>query len=506
MLDPHLNSRLHFFMICGAKGSDGNMANLNTSTGLTLELSVPGEPSYQMGALPCRATLFSSTDVPLKLPALSDRSGVLIFEIFDQLGNLVRRQSAATQQTMQNAGTNALPPIMQTLPPNGHLTEVFDLSAQHYPLPIGCFEVQCRLDIAEEDVHLVSKRVDIEVVDGEVEDVLFLRDNPMLDSLSVFLRSGNAEQSLFHLRQYATGRPLAARHARRLLARPEVGEAFVAEASDFVSDTVDRLYQRWMVWAEGDSIFAHKFFRGNAVEGSIRRANLPDGCRLLRQAYFDANDHLHIFLIKNNSILTCHRFEAESLEQTIIYYLPTGMEIDPIISVDSKSIHIGIAKRGFSYVRLSHQGAMQEICRLHESRSRTHSGRFDRQEGAFKLLYWNGPHSKTLETVIATVSDRTLWWRKVDQLPLRGEPTEVAFERDARGCLHLLVATSRNRLYHLEDERAPWLLARGQKRYFPYVVANQQVYLGAYFWPKGYRFLELEQAKGKPRIVNFDVS
>lgn len=479
------------------------MANLRSSA-LVLALSVPEEPSYQMGGLPCRVTLHSHGEHPLNVPALSDRGGALVFEIHDQLGNLVRRQSAATQTAMQAGNANVLPPIMQALNPAGHLTEVFDLSTLHYPLPLGCFQVRAFYDFAEEDLHLVSEPASIEVLDADVEDLFVLRDNPMLDSLSLFSRNRDSERSVFHLRQYAADRPLAARYARRLLDGPQVDDAFVAEASVFASDTVDRLYQRWMVWVEGEGIYAQKFYRGNAIDGSIRRAHLPAGCRLLRSAYFDTDDQLFIFLIRNDSVLTCHRFDAESLQRTIIYYLPSGLEVDPIISVDREFIHIGVAKRGLSYVKLNHQGAMEEICRLHDSRMPTHSGRYDRRERAFKMLYWNPPHNKTFEAAVISVADRKLWHRRVEQVPLRGEPTEIAFDRDVRERLHLLVATSRNRLYHLQDQRTPWLLAKGQSRYFPYVIAGQQVYLGGFFWPKGYRFLQWEEAKGKPRVVDFD--
>ena len=78
------------------------------------------------------------------------------------------------------------------------------------------------------------------------------------------------------------------------------------------------------------------------------------------------------------------------------------------------------------------------------------------------------------------------------------------FDHDSKGRFHLLVATSAGRLYYFCQQRGPALIASGEERFFPVVIARARVYLGCYRSDHGYRFLEFDRYKWGSKIVDYE--
>lgn len=121
-----------------------------------------------------------------------------------------------------------------------------------------------------------------------------------------------------------------------------------------------------------------------------------------------------------------------------------------------------------------------------------------------RVLFHDGPHGRALDLVVVGPEPRRVNRLSIDNLPVDGTLREMCFDRDPDGRFHLLVSTSRRKLYYFRNGQGPTLIASGEDRFLPIVHAPAGVYLGCYQSAFGYRFLHFQRAVHGSRIATFD--
>jgi hypothetical protein len=154
--------------------------------------------------------------------------------------------------------------------------------------------------------------------------------------------------------------------------------------------------------------------------------------------------------------------------------------------------------------RLGHDGGLRERKRPYTTRllpALCESNPFSRRS---HLAFRDGVHGRTLRLLSVDHENDRADVLAIDDLPLRGRIGELSFEQDRGGRFHLLVSTSRRKLYYLRDGRGPILLAEDESRFCPKVHAGAGVYLGFATARHGYRFLQFRAAAYRHRVVTFE--
>jgi hypothetical protein len=449
-------------------------------------------------------TLSNRGDSCLTIPSYHDQSDALALHIFSDEGDLFRRVDGLAQQAMLSAAAVDTEPMLQDLEPGESWSWDLNLLAAHSPLPAGHYQIEATYSYPAENVDLKSERSSFEVRAAEISSAAFLRDNPVLDGLTLALCEGKGRASRHHLRLHNAGRPLAAWYAASVAQRPHMENFFCAQASFYQTESFDPFFRRWAVWQEGPLVFAHAFDEGAPEADSLHIARIPAGHRLIRFAHATAADQLYVFFIDHKQRLVARLFEEQRLRDVFIHYLPDHLELDPVLGADETGLRIALFHRGLSYTKLDHQGDVLDSMKPYNSRLRCSSARYEAETDQFKAVFRERGKGKSVEMLVTDCATASVESLALGPLPLRGELHELAFDRDLQGHFHLLASTSRRQLYHLTPGRGPLRIAQGEDSFFPCVCASTDVFLGYFRKDRGYRFLQRNVDSAGPNINNHE--
>lgn len=432
------------------------------------------------------------------LPGPDDQSGALSLLFHRPDGTLARTMSGLTHQYMMSSARLDMTPVLTPLGPGEAWDWTLDTAAWHYPLPAGRYQVQARLHYR--DAEWLSAPAAIEVSTAALASVSALRDNPVLDGLALLLRADNT----WTLRQHNTRRPLAAWYSRVLDPAPPAG-AFLASPAFFRTDSFEHFFEKWLIWSAEGLVQARHYQWGRA-EGDLLSVPLPRGLRLLPQASYGDGGPLRLFFMGPGRVLYVGHLDSAGLHPLFRQRLPGPANgPDPVVRADCDALHIVTPHAGLHYLRLDHQGNRRLEQTLLRTRLRVAHCELDPERRTVRALFRGGEHDRSLLLVEAGVEPARLRQWRIDDLPVRGALREFAFGSDGRGRFHLLVATSRQRLYYLTEGGAPRRIATGDGPFHPLVSAAGGVYLGLWRPDTGYRFLQFAQRRQGPRVVDFEV-
>jgi len=470
---------------------------------LELELRVPQALLSTLAGLRVEVELHNRGEETWELPATYDRTDALTFEVYGAGGEWVRRMSGVTHQAMMTTARIEWEPLLDTLPPGETWRWDLDLSSFHYPLPPGEYEVFAAYRYPPAGVGLRSGGVRVRVTAPALRSLFALRDNPVLDGLTLLFRDGQGERAAHYLRQHNYDRPLASWYSARVLEGEPVAEAFCAATGFFQTASFAPFSRRWLVWQSGETLRARVYYDG-APTADERTAPCPPGRTLLPSAFYDEEETLYVFFRDGAGALECYRFEASALVPLFSHPLPPEANQVAALRGYGDAVHLGLSGPGLRYQRLGLQGAILEDRSLLRTRLSLFSCEFDAERSLFKALFSDTPHGRTVRIVAADVARDTLTEYEMPRLRLRGDPTEMAMDQHWRGRLHLLVATGDRRLYYYSQERGPALIAEGEERFYPrIIVVPGAVYLGYYTRAAGYRFAEFSRRHHGRKLVPF---
>lgn len=459
---------------------------------LRLELAIQNTVLTAHEGLKVEVRLYNEGAESLELPGTFDTTGALGFEFFAPDGSLKLRMDGQTHQDMLVAGRPQTKPHLEPLAPGAHWTWKLDLASYHYPIVAGLYDVAAIYRFPPAGIELRSERDYIHVSEPRLVRLDTLRDDPVLDGLTLLMQTRRGEEDQYFLRLYNHGKPLAAWYSERVLAGETMTGVFCSHAGFFQDDSFAPFFNRWIIWRDGAGICAQLHARGKPV-GPKRRAPLPPGKRLLRSAFHTIDNRLAVFLLGPDGSLECHALDDDGLSEIFVHPLRGPLERDPVIGADEQFIHLALARRGVICQTLDHQGRTLDTRRLFRTRLPMHSCLFDHEEKAVKALFWDSPHGRTVQMAVGFVDQqREAHQQLLERVPLHGELQELSFDMDRLGRFHLAVSTVRG-LYYIQDCRSPKRIFKGSGRFFPRVVTGMMVNLGLYQRRHSYRFFPIDQ-------------
>jgi hypothetical protein len=436
---------------------------------------------------------------PLDIPSPYDRSGAFRVALFDG-EQPVRVMSRLTRQRMMTDGRADGSLDTDTLEPGAEWNWRIDLASYHYPIPPGQFLLDAIYEYPPAGLRLRSGPHPIQVQDDSLAAVSALRDNPVLDGVTLLLEAEGENGTGYFLRQHNYGRPVGAWYSSRILAGEEAEEPFCASAAFFQTETPDPFLQKWVLWTKDAELRARRYDRGLPSE-LARAAPLPEDRSLVRSALRTAADELLVFMWAEPGRLECYRF-AGGLTK-LFEHRVRGVAAQIAVSGDDASIHLAVPWRGILYDRLSFDGKLLD--RFHVFRSRLAAAWLAPDGvGRFKALFRDGPHGKTVQMAVVDIARDTASECRIDRVGIHDDLNELSFDQDSKGRFHLLVSTAGGKLYYLFEGSGPRLIAEGESRYFPIVVAPLRVYLGCYRRECGYRFLQFRKRRRGPKLLGLD--
>jgi hypothetical protein len=480
---------------------------------MNLVLSVQNPTVDTLEGLKVGLDLFNDGERAYQLPGPSDLTATLTFEVYRQDGALLRRMNGLTRQQMMSSARVDPTPTLEDLPPGGRWRWELNLASYHYPLPAGAFEMEAVYDYDEAGVHVRSNRIPIHVAAVALSEIAFLREAPVLDGVTLLLKGESNGAPTTVLRHYNAQRPLAAWYSERLAG--DNGSAspgmiawnggvrpFFAAARFFTTESFEPTFRKWVISSDGSRLVAQRFIWGRPDPLSISTL-LPTDRTLLPSACYDEEDRLMVFFQKTAGTIEAYDLTSEGLTLRFEHNVP-ATSVPPAIRADCDFIHIVTPWRGVLYDRLLLTGALEERVQAFRTRMRSYRCDIDPAKRVARVLFHDGPHGRALEMVVVGPKPSRIDRLSIDNLPLEEELREMSFDRDPGGRFHLLVSTSRRKLYYFRDGRGPTLVASAQDRFFPIVHAPGDVYLGCHQAEFGYRYLHFRQAVHGSRIATFD--
>jgi len=455
------------------------------------------------GALKIEVSMENTGPAALEVPSPDDTSGALTVAVYYPGGKLLRSMNGLTRQAMRSSGRVSGACSIAPIEPGQTWRWTIDLAKYHYTLPAGEFEVEALFEYPPLNLRLSSGRQWIRVSAPSLRSLDAFRDNPVLDRLDLLFHVGSNGSSAFYLRQHSRV-PLAAAYSEPLPVPPNA-TAFCAVANFFQTASFDPASKRWLLWTDGAQLRAAELMEGVRT-GQERRAILPQGRLPLRSAYYTEDDRLFLFLRADPDQLECWELAAESFERAFTHTLSAGRASDAVVRADSESIHILVPAGGLMYERLTPFGDPAGSRRLFRSRLKPCLWQFDAEERKATAVFWDAPHGRAVEMFahdFRTGGRRTL---ALDSLGLRSPIREWSFAQDQQGRFHLMVSTAQNRLYYFIEGKGPVLVATGEERFLPMVLAYRRVFLGCYRRAFGYRFLTFSNASYQPKFAEFEAA
>ena len=453
------------------------------------------------GSLKVEIRLENTGGEAMEIPTPDDITGALTIAVYYPGGRLLRIMNGFTMQQMQSSARVDAAYDLAPIAPGEPWRWTLNLAKYHYTLPEGEFEIEGVFEYPPLDVYLRSERQRIRVSAPPLRAIQAFEDNPVLDRLELLMNVGSNGSGACYLRQH-TGRPLAADYCEAIPI-PSAGTAFCATANFFQTASFDPVAKRWLVWTDGTELRAIELM-GGVPTGGERRAPLPEHRTPLRSAYYTEDDRLFVFLRAGAREIECWELAPGLWERAFAHTLSAGRAEDALARADSEAIHIVVPAGGLIYERLSLSGDLLGSRRLFRSRMKPCLWQFDAVERTAMAVFQDDPHGRAVEMFshdFRTGAKRNL---KLDTFGLRSPVREWSVAQDRRGRFHILVSTEENRLYYFKDGKGPILVAAGEERFLPLVVARGGLYLGCYRKAFGYRFLTLSNASYRPKFVSFE--
>jgi hypothetical protein len=302
------------------------------------------------------------------------------------------------------------------------------------------------------------------------------------------------------LRQYTFGSPLAAWYSEPILAG-ETAQIVVCSTAQFThAETFDPVFERWIVWTH-EGMVKGRFHRNGQAAGEPRQAALPAGWGLLPWSHHGRDGGPLLYFEAGPGRLECQRLEQDGLHPVFGYGFAGRIAA---VRADEESVHLLLEHRGLVHERVTLAGERMVSQELFRSRLPLDTCEMDPFTGLVKALFRERPPGGSLEMFGAALRMGESSHARIDRLPLRRPLTELSFDRDRKGRFHLLAATAEGNLYYLGPKLGPVLVARGESRFFPQVIAQKGVYLGYYASGLGYRFSQFIRHRWGPKILSFE--
>lgn len=481
---------------------------------MKLVLSVINPDVNSLECLKVGLDLHNEGEIAYRLPGPYDLTGTLTFEVYCRDGTLLRRMSGLTRQQMMSSARVDSTPTLEDLPAGGRWRWDINLASYHYPLPSGDFGIEAVYTHEESGINVRSSRVPVRVMSAQLSDVVVLRDAPVLDGVTILLKGESHGTPVTVLRQLNAQRPLGAWYSERLESTNSSGHTaagfawggtvrpFFAAARFFTNVSFEPTFCKWIITSDEAQLYAHRF-RWGRPDQEVIAAPLPVGRKLLSSACYDEQDRLIVFFQLLTGTIEAYDLTSEGLRFRFEHDMP-ATPIPPAIRADCDFIHIVIPWRGVLYHRLSLNGVVEEKIQAFSSRMLPYSCDINPARRVAKVLFHDGPHGRSLDLIVVGPEPSRIERVAINNLPVRGQLREMSFDRDPDGRFHLLVSTSRRKLYYFRGWNRPALVASGQERFFPVVHAPSGVYLGCYQTDFGYRFLHFQRTVHGSRITTFD--
>ncbi|MEK7406567.1 MAG: hypothetical protein AAB225_15805 [Acidobacteriota bacterium] len=434
------------------------------------------------------------------LPGPFDRSGAFRIRLLDPAQNQLREMSRLSSQVYMDGGRVDSSLDLDTLGTGEQWDWEMDLASCHYTIPPGDFLIDAVYDYEPEAISLRAGPVPVRVAEDPLALVSSVHDNPILERLTLLIEAEAEDGPAYFLRYYSYDLPQAAWYSTRVLAGEQAEAPFLASAGYYQSREIDLGYQHWIVWRRGESVCARRYDDGEPSP-DYRAAPLPEESTLIPSAFHTSDDQLYLFFWARSGRLECHRLEPDRLVE--VFERATRARPGSLISIgaDESAIHVATAWRGVFYECLDYTGRPIERLHLAPTRLQPVSLVYEPAERRIKGLFRDGPHGRTLRLVVADFENDALSECQIDRLPLRDDLLELSFDQDRKGRFHLLASTAGGRLYYWADGRGPILVAEGEIRYHPLVVAPLKVYLGCYRREYGYRFVQYQRRRQGSKFV-----
>jgi hypothetical protein len=479
---------------------------------MKLSLAVHQASVSSLQAVKVSLSLDNDTAVAYRLPGPYDLTDALTLLVHRADGTLLRRMNGLTRQGMMSTGRVDPTPLLEELPAGQCWNWDLDLANYHYSLPAGDFELEAVYVDSHAGVSLRSPRVPLHVAPAALQHLVHLCDAPVLDGITLLLRSGGPGLApTTVLRQHNAQHPLAAWYSECI---PDNGvspiavsgvawngpvKPFLAAARFFTTDSFEPTFDKWIVSTDGTSLFAHRFRRGRP-DRLVHMAPLPAGRSLLPSACYDEADRLLVFFQQPAGTIEAYEFASDGLRLRFAHDVPRTL-IPPAIRADCDFIHVVTPWRGLLYHRLTLAGVPQERTQLFATRMHPATLDIDPAQRRARAIFRDSPRGRALALVVVGPGISRVESLAIDRLPVRGLVREMSFDQDRGGHFHLLVSTSRRRLYYLRDGMGPALMGAGEDRFFPIVHAPTSIYLGCNATETGYRFLPYRQAAYRHRVA-----
>ncbi len=461
---------------------------------LTLTATPRESETTTAGSLELDLSLHHDGAEALTLPGPGDTSGALSFEVRDHGGALVRRMSGITHQEMMVGGRPDTRPALAALGPGDTWRWTVDLASYHYPLPAGEFTLEARYEHPAAGVSLRSAPCALTVRDLPVRRVTAVRDNSLLDMLTLVTECERDGERVFYVRQHNHDRPLAAWYAQPVASRVE--QVVFAAHAFMRFDTFDHCYDRVALWRSGDVLTAQRLRWGRPL-GEATHARLRP--RETLTAAGERDDGSLDVVLSDGEQVRYARLADGAL--TTRFEHPTAGLL--AAQVAPGSLHLLAHVLGtLVLTRFSVTGELLDERPLYQTSYAPVSGEFDGCRRVARALFHGGPDSHEME-MVATGPGFDEVGARVTRVAAPGALTEAHFDRDDAGRFHLL-ATAGDRLYYVRDDDAARVIAEGQAAYRPQVVARRGVWLGAYREGEGYRFQRFSHRPNATGLVSFD--
>lgn len=465
------------------------------SVEIAIALSAPEIPV--LGTLDVRVILKNTGPLPLELPGENDRTPALTFDVFDRhTRELVRRMNGFSHQALLSRARVNPEHSLEVVPGGGALDFTLDLAQFHQPLRTGEYEVQATYAYPPANVNVASAKVPLRVTDVAVTRMASLRDNPVLDGLTVLVEA--ADGSTWG-RLHNVDRPLAAWWNRRMELPPGTTGAFAASSGFFQTASFGPFFETWLLFLHGGYVVARCFAWGKPT-GEQRAALLPARGRLLPSAVRTATRELLVFFW-SDGLLEGYRLDAQSLVKVMEVPLPRGLKDEPCVRADEDFLHVVYPDHGLIHMQVGLRGQASSSDRVHRTGMLPVSWVYEPPLRRTKAVFVDSRWGRAFDLYTSDGNGVTV--RKT-QLPVRGHVTEIAFDRGPRGQTFVLFTTSRKKLFLSVEDRAPALIAAGQDRYFPIVIGDAPVSIG-YFKPGfGHRFFGYTVRQHIPHIIDYE--
>jgi hypothetical protein len=465
---------------------------------LTFQIALENPRHTTLDALRVTCSLTNAGRSPVIVPASSDRTGALTFHVRDpKTGTVVRRMNGLSHQIMLSRSRVDLAYSLGQVGAGETVSWTLDLASFHYPLPAGDFEIAATYEYPPSGVSLVSNTVAVSVSRVDIGSVLTQHANPVLDGTAVLFETPGG----LHLRQHNHARPLAAWYTRWLDLRANPGSASLVSPNYFNTDTFDHFFSKWVLYEEGTDIVAREHLWGLPAEG-VRRAPRPEAGALCKASFLTPSGDIFVFF-QSPGVLRGYRFGPNALQHVFEQPLPAGVP-EVCVRADEEHVHLLVAHRGLVHLRfLLNNGQPDGRWRVFRSDQIPVHHEYDPTDRLVKAIFRDRAQSPYHTLVL--VDQNGLSTRNV-KLSVPGTVEEIAFDRSPRGRFIVAASTSRGKLYLFDEQRGPVLLASGEKRFFPRVIARRVTYVGHLRGDRGYRFSTISWRKQGPRVVNYDLA